>query len=100
MVEWKSKNKENMRIDRFEDIEGWQLARELIQKVSRAEIWEFINYLKKTKNQMQSALNRWTPLAQTFLKVQILYIYNGKSKLRIEGKHFIAPGQAWNLFST
>ena len=33
MVEWKSKNKENIRIDRFEDIEGWQLARELTQTV-------------------------------------------------------------------
>ncbi len=33
MVEWKSKNKEDMRIDRFEDIEAWQLARELTQKV-------------------------------------------------------------------
>jgi four helix bundle protein len=33
VVQWLKKNEEYMRIDRFEDIEAWQLARELTQKV-------------------------------------------------------------------
>ena len=57
-----------MKIERFEDIEAWQLARELTRKVysfkevyeqaarTRAAVRGFINYLKKYESRKANQL--------------------------------------------
>ena len=89
-----------MRIERFEDIEAWQLARELTRMVycltNKPEFVRFLRYAKRSCTEVQSelyvALNQQYITNQEFRDV---YDHAGRTRAAIRGfiKYLIAYEQ-------
>ena len=85
-----------MRIERFEDIEGWQLARDLARSETNPEFVRFLRYAKRSCTEVQSEL--YIALDQQYItnaEFQDVYDHAGRTRAAIRGfiKYLLAYAQ-------